>query len=107
VTTDITTAQDLIDALLQLREERADLDAKEAFLKEQLAGAIAMGELDTFQAEDGIFQFSNAKYTRCERSTYKLSKEANKAIQKIKEQDIDAGLAQRNVTTYWRLDNAI
>jgi len=32
-TTTITTAQDLIDALLQLREERADLDAKEAFPK--------------------------------------------------------------------------
>lgn len=107
MTTDITTAQDLVDALLQLREERADLDAKEAFLKEQLAGAVAMGELDQHQIDDGIFQFSNAKYTRCERSTYKLSKEANKAIQKIKEQDIDAGLAQRNVTTYWRLDNAI
>lgn len=107
MTTDITTAQDLIDALLQLREERADLDAKEAFLKEQLAGAIAMGELDAFQAEDGIFQFSNAKYTRCERSTYKLSKEAQKAINAIKEKDIDAGLAQRNVTTYWRLDSQI
>jgi len=107
VTTDITTAQDLIDALLHLREERADLDAKEAFLKEQLSGAIAMGELDAFQAEDGIFQFSNAKYTRCERSTYKLSKEAQKAINAIKEKDIDAGLAQRNVTTYWRLDSQI
>ena len=105
--TDITTAQDLIDALLQLREERADLDAKESFLKEQLAGAIAMGELDAFQAEDGIFQFSNAKYTRCERSTYKLSKEAQKAINAIKEKDIDAGLAQRNVTTYWRLDSQV
>ena len=106
MTTDITTAQDLIDALLQLREERADLDAKEAFLKEQLAGAIAMGELDAFQAEDGIFQFSNAKYTRCERSSYKLSKQARKAIDAIKEQDIDAGLAERNVTIYWRLDSA-
>jgi len=106
-TTTITTAQDLIDALLQLREERADLDAKEAFLKEQLAGAIALGELDDYQQEDGIFQFSNAKYTRCERSTYKLSKQADRAIRAIKEQDIDAGLAQRNVTTYWRLDTAI
>ena len=50
--TDITTAQDLVDALLQLREERADLDAKEAFLKEQLAGAIALGELDQHQVDD-------------------------------------------------------
>ncbi len=105
--TDITTAQDLVDALLQLREERAELEAKEAFLKEQLAGAIALGELDQHQVDDGIFQFSNAKYSRCERSSYKLSKEAQKAINKIKEQDIDAGLAQRNVTVYWRLDSQL
>ena len=105
--TDITTAQDLIDALLPIREERAELEAREAFLKEQLQGAMALGELDQHQAEDGIFQFSNAKYSRCERSSYKLSKEAQKAINKIKEQDIDAGLAQRNVTIYWRLDSAL
>jgi len=107
MTTDITTAQDLIDALLQIREERADLDAKEAFLKEQLAGAIAMGELDDHQAEDGVYQFANAKYSRVQRSTYKLSKEAEKAIRVIKERDIDSGLAERKVTIFYRLDNAI
>ena len=105
-TTDITTAQDLIDALLQIREERAELEAREAFLKEQLQGAMALGELDEHQADEGTYQFNNAKYTRCERSSYKLSKQARKAIDAIKEQDIDAGLAERSVTIYWRLDSA-
>jgi len=103
MTTDITTAQDLIDALLEIREEREQLDAREAFIKEQLQAAIALGELDANEAEEGVYQFSNARYTRCERSTYKLSSQAQKAITAIKEQDIDAGLAKRNVSIFWRL----
>ena len=105
--TQITTPQDIIDALLQLREERDELNAREAFLKEQLEGAMAMGELDANEASDGVYQFSNAKYTRIERSTYKLSKEAQKAIDTIKEKDIDAGHAERKLTIFYRLDSMI
>ena len=107
MTTDITTAQDLIDALLQIREERAELEAREAFIKEQLQGAMALGELDSNQLEEGVYQFSNAKYSRVERSSYKYSKQAQKAINAIKEQDVDAGLAERNVTIFWRLNSVI
>jgi len=107
VNTNITTAQDLIDALLQLREERAELDAREAFLKEQLEGAMALGELDENEVSDGVYQFSNAKYSRIERSTFKLSKEAQKAIDTIKEKDIDSGHAERKLTIFYRLDSMI
>lgn len=99
----MTTAQELIDALLAIRNERDELDAREAFVKEQLEGAIALGELDDFQTDDGIYQFPNAKYTRCQRNTYKHSKDAEKAIRTIKEQDIDSGLATRNVTVFYQL----
>jgi hypothetical protein len=99
----MTTAQELIDTLLQLRSEREELDAREAFIKEQLQGAMALGELDDYQTDDGIYEFANAKYSRCERNTYKHSKDAEKAIRTIKEQDIDSGLATRNVTIYYQL----
>jgi hypothetical protein len=99
----MTTAQELIDALLQIRSEREELDAREAFIKEQLQGAMALGELDDYQTDDGIYEFPNAKYSRCERNTYKHSKDAEKAIRTIKEQDIDSGLATRNVTIYYQL----
>lgn len=99
----MTTAKDLINELVSLRAEKDELEAREAFLKDQLQGAIALGELDEYQTEDGIYEFDNAKYTRCTRSTYKHSKDAEKAIRTIKEQDIDAGLAQRNVTVFYQL----
>jgi hypothetical protein len=99
----MTTAKDLINELVALRAERDDLDAREAFLKDQLQGAIALGELDSYETDDGTYEFDNAKYIRCTRNSYKHSKEAEKAIRTIKEQDIDAGLAQRNVTIYYQL----
>ena len=99
----MTTAKDLIDQLIELRAEREELEAREDFLKEQLQGAIALGELDTHETEDGIYEFDNAKYIRCQRNSYKHSKDAEKAIRTIKEQDIDAGLAQRNVTIFYQL----
>jgi len=99
----MTTAKDLINQLIDLRAEREELDAREAFLKDQLQGAIALGELDAHETDDGIYEFDNARYIRCTRNSYKHSKEAEKAIRTIKEQDIDAGLAQRNVTIYYQL----
>jgi len=99
----MTTAKDLINQLIELRAEREELEAREDFLKEQLQGAIALGELDSFQTEDGIYEFENFRYIRCQRNSYKHSKDAEKAIRTIKEQDIDAGLAQRNVTIYYQL----
>ena len=99
----MTTAKDLINQLIELRAEREELEAREDFLKEQLQGAIALGELDTHQTDDGIYEFDNAKYIRCQRNSYKHSKDAEKAIRTIKEQDIDAGLAQRNVTVFYQL----
>jgi len=99
----MTTAKDLINELVALRAERDDLDAREQFLKDQLQGAIALGELDSYETDDGTYEFDNAKYIRCTRNSYKHSKEAEKAIRTIKEQDIDAGLAQRNVTIYYQL----
>ena len=99
----MTTAKELINELVALRAERDELEAREAFLKEQLQGAIALGELDNFQTDDGIYEFDNARYIRCTRNSYKLSSDAEKAIRTIKEQDIDAGLAKRNVTIYYQL----
>jgi hypothetical protein len=99
----MTTAKDLINQLIELRAEREELEAREDFLKEQLQGAIALGELDTHETDDGIYEFDNAKYIRCQRNSYKHSKDAEKAIRTIKEQDIDAGLAQRNVTVFYQL----
>ena len=99
----MTTAKDLIDQLIELRAEREELEAREDFLKEQLQGAIALGELDNHETDDGIYEFDNAKYIRCQRNSYKHSKDAEKAIRTIKEQDIDAGLAQRNVTVFYQL----
>jgi len=107
VITEISTPQDIIDALLQLREERAEIDAKEAFLKEQLEGAMALGELDDKETADGVYQFNNARYSRIERTTFRLSKEAQKAIDTIKEKDIDAGRAERRLTIFYRLDSVI
>jgi hypothetical protein len=99
----MTTAKDLIDQLVELRAERDGLDAREEFLKDQLQGAISLGELDGYQTDDGVYEFDNAKYIRSQRNTYKLSKDAEKAIRTIKEQDIDAGLAKRNVTVFYQL----
>jgi hypothetical protein len=99
----MTTAKDLINQLIDLRAEREELDAREQFLKDQLEGAIALGELDAHQTDDGIYEFDNARYIRCQRNTYKHSKEAEHAIRTIKEQDIDAGLAKRNVTVFYQL----
>ena len=99
----MTTAKDLINQLIDLRAEREELDAREAFLKDQLQGAIALGELDAHETDDGIYEFDNARYIRCQRNSYKHSKDAEKAIRTIKEQDIDAGLAQRNVTVFYQL----
>jgi hypothetical protein len=99
----MTTAKDLIDQLVELRAEREELDAREEFLRDQLKGAINLGELDGYQTDDGVYEFDNAKYIRSERNTYKLSKDAEKAIRTIKEQDIDAGLAKRNVTVFYQL----
>jgi hypothetical protein len=99
----MTTAKDLINQLIELRAEREELEAREDFLKEQLQGAIALGELDSHETDDGIYEFDNAKYIRCQRNSYKHSKDAEKAIRTIKEQDIDAGLAQRNVTVFYQL----
>lgn len=99
----MTTAKDLINQLIDLRAEREELDAREQFLKDQLEGAIALGELDQHQTDDGIYEFDNARYIRCQRNTYKHSKEAEHAIRTIKEQDIDAGLAKRNVTVFYQL----
>ena len=99
----MTTAKDLINQLVELRSEREELDAREEFLKDQLQGAINLGELDGYQTDDGIYEFDNAKYIRSERNTYKFSREAEKAISTIKEQDIHAGLAERNVTVFYKL----
>jgi hypothetical protein len=99
----MTTAKDLINELISLRAERDELDAREEFLKDQLQGAIALGELDSHETDDGIYEFENAKYIRCQRNSYKLSREAETAIRTIKEQDIDAGLAKRNVTVFYQL----
>jgi hypothetical protein len=99
----MTTAKDLINQLIDLRAERGELDAREAFLKDQLQGAIALGELDAHETDDGIYEFDNARYIRCTRNSYKHSKEAEQTIRTIKEQDIDAGLAKRNVTVFYQL----
>ena len=99
----MTTAQSLIDELLAIRLKREELDAREAFVKEQIQGAMALGELDEHQTDDGIYEFDNARYIRCTRNSYKHSKVAEQAIRTIKEQDIDAGLAQRNVTVFYQL----
>ena len=99
----MTTAKDLINQLIDLRAEREELDARETFLKNQLQGAIALGELDAHETDDGIYEFDNARYIRCTRNSYKHSKEADQAIRTIKEQDIDAGLAKRNVTVFYQL----
>ena len=50
----MTTAKELINELISLRAERDELDAREAFLKDQLEGAMALGELDEHQTDDGI-----------------------------------------------------
>lgn len=97
------TAQELIDELLEIRQRKDDLEAQELFIKEQIQGAIALGEMDSYQTEDGIYEFDNARYIRCQRNTYKHSKEAEQAIRTIKERDIDAGLANRNVTIFYQL----
>ena len=99
----MSSAQELIDELLQIRQKKEDLEAQELFIKEQIQGAIALGELDSFQTEDGIYEFQSARYIRCQRNTYKHSPEAEQAIRTIKERDIDAGLAKRNVTIYYQL----
>ena len=99
----MTTAKDLINQLVELRSEREELDAREKLLRDQLEGAINLGELDGYQTDDGIYEFDNAKYIRCQRNSYKLSREAETAIRTIKEQDIDAGLAKRNVTVFYQL----
>ena len=99
----MTTATDLINQLVELRAEREELDAREKLLRDQLEGAINLGELDGYQTDDGVYEFDNAKYIRSQRNSYKLSKEAEKAIRTIKEQDIDAGLAKRNVTVFYQL----
>ena len=99
----MTTATDLIDQLVELRAEREELDAREEFLRDQMKGAIAIGELASYQTDDGVYEFDSAKYIRCQRNSYKLSKDAEKAIRTIKEQDIDAGLAERNVTVFYQL----
>ena len=99
----MTTAQELIDELLKIRSQKEDLESQEAWIKEQLQGALALGELDSFETDQGIYEFPNAKYSRCERNTYKYSKEAEKAISAIKQKDIDSGLASRNMTIYYQL----
>ena len=99
----MTTAKDLVNQLVELRAEREELDDREKLLRDQLEGAIALGELDGYQTDDGIYEFDNAKYIRSERNTYKLSKDAEKAIRTIKEQDIHSGLAKRNVTVFYQL----
>ena len=99
----MTTPKDLINQLVELRAEREKLDARAEFLKDQLEGAIALGELDGYETDDGTYEFDNAKYIRCQRNSYKLSREAETAIRTIKEQDIDAGLAKRNVTVFYQL----
>ena len=99
----MTTAQDLINQLIAIRSEKEDLEAREQFLRDQIEGSIALGEMDAYQIDDNTYEFDNAKYLRCERNSYKHSKNAERAIRAIKEQDIDAGLAQRNVTIYYQL----
>ena len=99
----MTTAQDLINQLIAIRSEKEDLEAREQFLRDQIEGSIALGEMDAYQVDDNTYEFDNAKYLRCERNSYKHSKNAERAICAIKEQDIDAGLAQRNVTVYYQL----
>jgi len=99
----VTTAQDLINQLIAIRSEKEDLEAREQFLRDQIEGSIALGEMDAYQVDDNTYEFDNAKYLRCERNSYKHSKNAERAIRAIKEQDIDAGLAQRNVTVYYQL----
>jgi len=99
----VTTAQDLINQLIAIRSEKEDLEAREQFLRDQIEGSIALGEMDAHQIDDNTYEFENAKYLRCERNSYKHSKNAERAIRAIKEQDIDAGLAQRNVTVYYQL----
>ena len=99
----MTTAQELIDELLKIRSQKEDLESQEAWIKEQLQGALALGELDSFETDQGIYEFPNAKYSRCERNTYKYSKEAEKAISAIKQKDIDSGLTSRNMTIYYQL----
>ena len=99
----MTTPKDLINQLVELRAEREKLDARAEFLKDQLEGAIALGELDDYETDDGTYEFDNAKYIRCERSTYKPSKGAETAIRAIREQDIHAGLATQNVTIFYQL----
>jgi len=99
----VTTAQDLINQLIAIRSEKEDLEAREQFLRDQIEGSIALGEMDAYQIDDNTYEFDNAKYLRCERNSYKHSKNAERAIRAIKEQDIDAGLAQRNVTVYYQL----
>jgi len=99
----MTTAQELIDELVKIRSQKQELEDQETWLKEQLQGALALGELDSFEIEQGIYEFGNVKYSRCERNTYKYSKEAEKAISAIKQKDIDSGLASRNMTIYYQL----
>lgn len=99
----MSTAQDLINQLVALRSEKEDLEAREAFLRDQIEGAIALGEMDANQIDENTYEFENAKYIRCQRNTYKLSKEAEAAIRTIKERDIDAGLAERNVSIFYQL----
>ena len=99
----MTTPKDLIDKLVELRAEREELKAREESIKDQLEGAIALGELDSYETDDGTYEFDNAKYIRCQRSTYKPSREAEDAIRTIREQDIHAGLATQNVTVFYKL----
>ena len=63
----MTTAKDLINELVALRAERDDLDAREQFLKDQLQGAIALGELDSYETNATRSSRSSTKSLRCQK----------------------------------------
>ena len=91
------TAESLVLEIAELKATIQDLDQRLKERLEELEGAIALGELESYFAE-GVYEVDGCRIKQLSRTTWTYSS----AVKALKEQEEHEGVATRKVSSYLR-----
>jgi hypothetical protein len=92
------TAESLVQEIAELKATIQSLDQRLKDRLEELEGAIALGELESYFAE-GAYEVDGCRIKQLSRTSWTYSN----AVKALKEQEEHEGIATKKVATYLRV----
>ena len=92
------TAESLVLEIAELKATIQDLDQRLKVRLDELEGAIALGELESYFAE-GVYEVEGCRIKQLTKTTWAYSS----AVKALREQEEHEGVATKKVATYLRV----